>query len=100
MSESTLTQRLQRRFFRSEDHPYRHYEAEIARQRRPESTLLDAGCGRGAPLTRGCSSRRRLASRCACRIAPTSALIASSIDVMCFVKQSNPIQIGMLMLQI
>jgi len=52
MSESTLTQRLQRRFFRSEDHPYRHYEAEIARQLRPESTLLDAGCGRTGEVVR------------------------------------------------
>ena len=52
LTAPTLTQRLQQRFFRAEDHPYRLYEAEIARQLRPEHTLLDAGCGRSGEVVR------------------------------------------------
>ena len=33
-----------------EDHPYRTFEHEVARLVRPQDTLLDAGCGRGAPI--------------------------------------------------
>lgn len=51
-SKRSLTQRLQRRYFKPEDHPYRLYEAEIARQLQPEHTLLDCGCGRDGEVIR------------------------------------------------
>jgi SAM-dependent methyltransferase len=43
---------LRRRYFRSEDHPYNILEREVARRLRPGDTLLDAGCGRTAPVLR------------------------------------------------
>lgn len=46
---TALAQRLRRRYFGSE-HPYHDFEREVARHLRPEHTLLDAGCGRGAPI--------------------------------------------------
>ena len=45
-----LAQRLKDRFFRQEDHPYRIFEREIDALLRPEHVLLDAGCGRTAPV--------------------------------------------------
>jgi len=51
--EGTLTERLRDRMFRSEDHPYRIYEREIGRVLEPGGTLLDAGCGRSAPVLSG-----------------------------------------------
>lgn len=48
----TLTQRLQRRYFKPEDHPYRIYERKIAEVLKPEHTLVDGGCGRTAPVLR------------------------------------------------
>lgn len=41
----TLTHKLQARYFRAEDHPYRIYEAVVRRRIGPSSVLLDAGCG-------------------------------------------------------
>jgi ubiquinone/menaquinone biosynthesis C-methylase UbiE len=53
--------RLRERYFGSDEHPYRTLEAEIARRLRPEHTLLDAGCGRTAPVLRKyLGSARRL----------------------------------------
>jgi SAM-dependent methyltransferase len=47
-----LSERLKKRFFGSAEHPYRTFEREIDRLLRPEHTLLDAGCGRTAPVLR------------------------------------------------
>jgi SAM-dependent methyltransferase len=46
---NALTQRLKNRYF-PEEHPYRIFEREVERYLRPEDTLLDAGCGRTAPI--------------------------------------------------
>ncbi len=46
---TALAQRLREKFFR-QDHPYRIFEREVERYLRPEHTLLDAGCGRMAPI--------------------------------------------------
>lgn len=47
---SALAHRLKDRYFRDEDHPYRLFERKIRDLLRPEHTLLDAGCGRTAPI--------------------------------------------------
>jgi SAM-dependent methyltransferase len=44
--------RLREKYFGSDQHPYQTLEAEIAKRLRPEHTLLDAGCGRTAPVLR------------------------------------------------
>jgi SAM-dependent methyltransferase len=44
-----LAQRLKDKYF-AEDHPYRPFENRVQSLLRPEHTLLDAGCGRGAPV--------------------------------------------------
>jgi SAM-dependent methyltransferase len=44
--------RLLERYFGADEHPYRTLEAEITRRLRPQHTLLDAGCGRTAPVLR------------------------------------------------
>lgn len=46
---TALAQYLKDRYFR-QDHPYRIFEREVERVLRPEHTLLDAGCGRRAPI--------------------------------------------------
>lgn len=46
---TALAQRLKDRYF-PEDHPYRVFEYEVDGFLRPEHTLLDAGCGRTAPI--------------------------------------------------
>src|SRR5690348_585966 len=46
---TALTQRLKERFF-GQEHPYRTFEEEVARHLREQHTLLDAGCGRTAPV--------------------------------------------------
>jgi SAM-dependent methyltransferase len=46
---TALAQRLKDRFFRQE-HPYRIFESEVERRLEPTHTLLDAGCGRTAPV--------------------------------------------------
>ena len=45
-----LAERLRQKYFRYEDHPYRIFERSVDRMLRPEHTLLDAGCGRTAPV--------------------------------------------------
>ena len=47
---TALAQRLKERFFRPEDHPYSILEREIDAISNPADTLLDAGCGRTAPV--------------------------------------------------
>ena len=46
---TAVAQRLKERFFH-QDHPYRIFEEEVERHLRPQSVLLDAGCGRTAPI--------------------------------------------------
>jgi SAM-dependent methyltransferase len=45
-----LAERLLERYFGDDEHPYRTLEREVETAVRPEHTLLDAGCGRGAPV--------------------------------------------------
>lgn len=47
---SQFAHKLKDRFFRDEDHPYRLFEAKVQTLLLPEHTLLDAGCGRTAPV--------------------------------------------------
>jgi SAM-dependent methyltransferase len=46
---TAFAQRLKDKYF-PEDHPYRIFECEVESRLRPEHTLLDAGCGRAAPI--------------------------------------------------
>jgi SAM-dependent methyltransferase len=46
---TALAERLKEKYF-SQEHPYRILEREVERYVRPEHTLLDAGCGRTAPV--------------------------------------------------
>jgi ubiquinone/menaquinone biosynthesis C-methylase UbiE len=45
-----LAERLLERYFGDDEHPYRTLERVVESQLRPEHTLLDAGCGRTAPV--------------------------------------------------
>jgi len=45
-----LAEKFQQRFFGNDEHPYHALERLVAEQLRPEHTLLDAGCGYGAPI--------------------------------------------------
>lgn len=45
-----LAEKLRQRYFGHLEHPYRIFEREVERHLRPEFTLLDAGCGRTAPV--------------------------------------------------
>jgi SAM-dependent methyltransferase len=59
-SMTALTERLKERYFGSDEHPYRTFERTVERYLRLEHTLLDAGCGRTAPVLvkyRGRASR-------------------------------------------
>jgi SAM-dependent methyltransferase len=47
---TALAQRLKDRYFDNDAHPYRLFEREIDRHLLPHHALLDAGCGRTAPL--------------------------------------------------
>lgn len=47
---SRAAEALRDRIYRSAEHPYVTFEKEVARRLRPPSTLLDVGCGRGAPV--------------------------------------------------
>lgn len=56
---TALAERLRTRYFRPDEHPYRAFEREVARHLQPHHTLLDAGCGRGAPVLLGYRGRAR-----------------------------------------
>lgn len=45
-----LAERLKQRYFGAQEHPYRTLEREIERHLGPEVVVLDAGCGREAPV--------------------------------------------------
>ncbi len=47
---TTLANKLLRKYYRSEAHPYRHFERKVDQLLRPQHVLLDAGCGRTAPI--------------------------------------------------
>src|SRR5437016_8167301 len=47
---SELAERLREKYFGKQDHPYRIFERTVEHYLRPEHTLLDAGCGRTAPV--------------------------------------------------
>jgi ubiquinone/menaquinone biosynthesis C-methylase UbiE len=49
---TALAQRLKNRFYRNEEHPYVLFEKAIEAVLEPNMTLLDAGCGRSAPILR------------------------------------------------
>ncbi len=49
---SELAHRMLARFYADAEHPYRHFDAEVARHLDPAATLLDAGCGRTVPVLR------------------------------------------------
>lgn len=55
---TALAQRLKDRYFR-QDHPYRIFEQRVDRLLEPEHSLLDAGCGRTAPILGGYRGRAR-----------------------------------------
>jgi SAM-dependent methyltransferase len=46
---TALAERLKEKYF-PQDHPYRIFEREVERYLRSDHTLLDAGCGRTAPI--------------------------------------------------
>lgn len=56
---TALAQRLKDRYFVNDDHPYRHFEQEVDRHLRPDHVLLDAGCGRTAPVLASYRGRAR-----------------------------------------
>jgi ubiquinone/menaquinone biosynthesis C-methylase UbiE len=57
---TAFAQRLREKYF-PEEHPYATFEREVRDRLRPEHTLLDAGCGRSAPiLTKFRGRARRL----------------------------------------
>ncbi len=45
-----LAESLRERFFGDDEHPYLTFERTVDRYLRPDQTLLDAGCGRTAPV--------------------------------------------------
>ncbi len=47
---TVLAERLRKRYFGHVDHPYTILEREVDRRLQAEHTLLDAGCGRTAPV--------------------------------------------------
>ena len=47
---TALAERLRAKYFGRDEHPYRTFEREVEHYLGPESTLLDAGCGRTAPV--------------------------------------------------
>jgi SAM-dependent methyltransferase len=50
LSESA--ERLLKKFYGNSPHPYRLFEEQVGRTLRPDSVLLDAGCGRTVPVLR------------------------------------------------
>jgi SAM-dependent methyltransferase len=56
---SELAERLKQKYFGGQEHPYTTLEREISKHLGPEVTLLDAGCGRGAPVLAKFAGRAR-----------------------------------------
>lgn len=54
------TEKLRDKLFRLEDYPYQIYERKIASVLSNVDTILDAGCGRNAPLLRKFSGKERM----------------------------------------
>lgn len=54
---TALSERLLRRYYGNSKHPYREFEERVASYLTPQSVLLDAGCGRGAPVLRKFAGR-------------------------------------------
>jgi len=54
---SPLAERLLDRHYRDAVHPYRQFEIEVESHLRPDMVLLDAGCGRSAPVLRKFAGR-------------------------------------------
>src|SRR6266496_1417356 len=52
MSSSAWAERLNEKYFGDAIHPYATFEALVKRHIAPDKTLLDAGCGYGAPVLR------------------------------------------------
>jgi SAM-dependent methyltransferase len=58
---TALAERYRSKYFCHDEHPYRRFEREVAGLLLPTHTLLDAGCGRTAPvLTKYRGSAHRL----------------------------------------
>ena len=57
---TALAQYFKDRYFGRQDHPYRLFEREINRVLSPDHTLLDAGCGRTAPILGRTAAPRKL----------------------------------------
>jgi SAM-dependent methyltransferase len=47
---TALAEHFRLKYFGAVEHPYSRFEREVARFLRPTDTLLDAGCGRTAPI--------------------------------------------------
>ena len=47
---TALAERLRVKYFGRDEHPYRRFERDVERLLEPTATLLDAGCGRTAPV--------------------------------------------------
>ena len=47
---TALAERLRVKYFGRDEHPYRRFERDVERLLQPSATLLDAGCGRTAPV--------------------------------------------------
>jgi SAM-dependent methyltransferase len=56
---SPLAERLRRKHFPSTDHPYQIFARTIDARVVPDTTMLDAGCGRTAPLLRNYLGRAK-----------------------------------------
>jgi SAM-dependent methyltransferase len=54
-----LANRLLEKYFGNDLHPYRVFEEEVTRRLGPGATLLDAGCGRKAPILRKYEGRAK-----------------------------------------
>ena len=52
MNISPWAERLADKYFGNSVHPYASFEEVVRKTLRPEDTLLDAGCGHGAPVLR------------------------------------------------
>lgn len=49
---TALSERLLEKYYKNSPHPYRIFEERVATLITPETTLLDAGCGRTLPVLR------------------------------------------------